>query len=119
MIPRSCNGVVDPELLVYGTENVRVVDLSIMPLHIAAHTQGECCLLIREIIDLYSFRQLRYTPSRNKRQILSRPNIQRRTYRGLLNPAERNHRANVVDNTESETLRSHYTRSSASSKVHK
>ena len=45
MVPRSSNGVVDPELLVYGTENVRVVDLSIMPLHIAAHTQGGYCLV--------------------------------------------------------------------------
>lgn len=40
MLPRSQNGVVDPELVVYGTENIRVVDLSIIPLHIAAHTQG-------------------------------------------------------------------------------
>ncbi|EJT96829.1 alcohol oxidase, partial [Dacryopinax primogenitus] len=39
MLPREKGGVVDSRLKVYGTENVRVVDLSIVPLHIAAHTQ--------------------------------------------------------------------------------
>ena len=41
MVPREKNGVVDPQLRVYGTSNVRVVDISIMPLHVAAHTQSE------------------------------------------------------------------------------
>ena len=41
MVPRHKNGVVDPQLRVYGTTNVRVVDISIMPLHVAAHTQSE------------------------------------------------------------------------------
>jgi len=40
MLPRDKPGVVDPKLKVYGTKNVRVADLSIVPLHIAAHTQG-------------------------------------------------------------------------------
>ncbi|KAF9528787.1 GMC oxidoreductase [Crepidotus variabilis] len=39
MLPREKQGVVDPQLKVYGTSNVRVVDISIIPLHIAAHTQ--------------------------------------------------------------------------------
>ncbi|TCD63183.1 hypothetical protein EIP91_005880 [Steccherinum ochraceum] len=38
MLPREKNGCVDPHLRVYGTKNVRVADLSIVPLHIAAHT---------------------------------------------------------------------------------
>ncbi|KAH9840900.1 GMC oxidoreductase [Rhodofomes roseus] len=38
MLPREHSGVVDPELRVYGTNNVRVVDLSVVPLHFAAHT---------------------------------------------------------------------------------
>lgn len=42
MLPRSAGGVVDPELLVYGTENIRVVDLSIIPLEVASHLQCEC-----------------------------------------------------------------------------
>lgn len=41
MLPRELDGVVDPKLRVYGTKNIRVVDLSIVPLHIAAHTQGK------------------------------------------------------------------------------
>ncbi|KAL6309726.1 alcohol oxidase [Sparassis latifolia] len=40
MLPRTNDGVVDPQLKVYGTSNIRVVDLSVVPLHIAAHTQA-------------------------------------------------------------------------------
>ena len=40
MLPREKGGVVDPQLKVYGTKNVRVVDLSIVPLHFASHSQG-------------------------------------------------------------------------------
>ena len=61
MLPRNKNGVIDTHLKVrldygtclnrrllttmviqvYGTKNIRVVDLSIVPLHFAAHTQGK------------------------------------------------------------------------------
>jgi hypothetical protein len=62
MLPREDGGVVDNKLKVsfvalrgygpilircyhlvqvYGTTNIRVMDLSIVPLHFAAHTQGE------------------------------------------------------------------------------
>ena len=37
MMPRSLGGVVSPELLVYGTSNVRVVDASILPFQIDGH----------------------------------------------------------------------------------
>ena len=40
MLPKEDGGVVDPNLKVYGTKNLRIVDLSIVPLHIAAHMQG-------------------------------------------------------------------------------
>lgn len=43
MLPRDKNGVVDPTLTVYGTNNLRVVDLSVTPLHIGGHSQGACC----------------------------------------------------------------------------
>ncbi|KAL7410465.1 hypothetical protein BDY24DRAFT_399921 [Mrakia frigida] len=37
MLPRDSGGVVDTNLVVYGTKNVRVVDASIMPLQVSAH----------------------------------------------------------------------------------
>ncbi|KAG5734171.1 hypothetical protein E4T56_gene1404 [Termitomyces sp. T112] len=40
MLPRDKQGVVDSELKVYGTKNLRIADISIIPLHIAAHTQA-------------------------------------------------------------------------------
>ncbi|KAJ7491787.1 alcohol oxidase [Mycena galericulata] len=40
MLPLEDGGVVDTKLKVYSTTNIRVVDLSIIPLHIAAHTQA-------------------------------------------------------------------------------
>ncbi|KAH7337862.1 alcohol oxidase [Rhizoctonia solani] len=39
LAPKELGGVVDVNLKVYGTANVRVVDASIIPLHIGAHTQ--------------------------------------------------------------------------------
>ena len=41
MLPREKNGVVDADLRVYGTKNIRVADLSIVPLHFASHTQSK------------------------------------------------------------------------------
>ncbi|KAH9988154.1 alcohol oxidase [Russula vinacea] len=40
MLPREDGGVVDNKLKVYGTTNIRVMDISIIPLHIAAHPQS-------------------------------------------------------------------------------
>ncbi|KAK8850704.1 hypothetical protein IAR55_004624 [Kwoniella newhampshirensis] len=37
MLPKESGGVVDTTLIVYGTSNLRVIDASIMPLHISAH----------------------------------------------------------------------------------
>jgi choline dehydrogenase-like flavoprotein len=53
MMPLRLGGVVDPELLVYGTGNLRVVDASVMPMVPAAHLQAvvygvaeKVCLLL-------------------------------------------------------------------------
>ncbi|KAI0030331.1 alcohol oxidase [Vararia minispora EC-137] len=40
MLPREKGGVVDSQLRVYGTRNLRVVDLGVVPLHFAAHPQA-------------------------------------------------------------------------------
>ncbi|KAF9218591.1 alcohol oxidase [Gyrodon lividus] len=40
MLPRSANGVVDNELKVYGTSNLRVADASIFPIHLGSHPQA-------------------------------------------------------------------------------
>ncbi|KAF9463702.1 GMC oxidoreductase [Collybia nuda] len=37
MLPKDKNGVVDAELKVYGTKNIRVADMSVVPLHISGH----------------------------------------------------------------------------------
>ncbi|KAH9812540.1 hypothetical protein DFH28DRAFT_978844 [Melampsora americana] len=37
MLPRKLGGVVDPDLKVYDVNNLRIVDASIFPTHIAAH----------------------------------------------------------------------------------
>lgn len=40
MAPRNLNGVVDSSLKVWGSANLRVVDASILPQHVAAHLQS-------------------------------------------------------------------------------
>ncbi|CDO76652.1 GMC oxidoreductase [Trametes cinnabarina] len=52
MLPQALGGVVDPELKVYGTDNLRVVDLSVVPLHFAAHTQSTAYAIAEQAADI-------------------------------------------------------------------
>lgn len=52
MLPREKGGVVDPQLKVYGTENLRVVDMSVIPLLFAAHTQSVVYGLAEQAADI-------------------------------------------------------------------
>ncbi|KAH8829894.1 alcohol oxidase [Flagelloscypha sp. PMI_526] len=45
MLPREKGGVVDSRLKVYGTSNLRVADLSILPTHINTHTQSSAYMI--------------------------------------------------------------------------
>ncbi|KAH7882447.1 alcohol oxidase [Phlebopus sp. FC_14] len=52
MLPRDKGGFVDTKLKVYGTSNIRVVDISIAPLHIAAHTQSTAYAIAEQAADI-------------------------------------------------------------------
>ena len=52
MLPRSLGGVVDSNLTVYGTSNLRVVDTSIFPLIPGAHLQSVVYAVAEKAADL-------------------------------------------------------------------
>jgi len=52
MLPRDKQGVVDPKLKVYGTTNLRVADLSIIPIHLATHTQSIAYMIGEKASDI-------------------------------------------------------------------
>ncbi|KAK7047865.1 hypothetical protein VNI00_006193 [Paramarasmius palmivorus] len=52
MMPREKNGVVDSRLKVYGTKNIRVVDLSIVPLHFTSHSQATVYAIAEQAADI-------------------------------------------------------------------
>jgi choline dehydrogenase-like flavoprotein len=52
MMPRHLGGVVDPQLRVYGTKGLRVVDASIIPLIPAAHLQSTVYAIAEKAADL-------------------------------------------------------------------
>ena len=47
-----CSGVVDAQLMVYNTTNVRVVDASILPIQISAHLQSTLYGVAEKAADL-------------------------------------------------------------------
>ncbi|KZV62950.1 GMC oxidoreductase [Peniophora sp. CONT] len=52
MLPLEDNGVVDTNLKVYGTKNIRIVDISIIPLHIGAHLQASAYAIAELAADI-------------------------------------------------------------------
>ncbi|KAJ7146024.1 hypothetical protein C8R44DRAFT_863842 [Mycena epipterygia] len=52
MQPQAQGGVVDPSLKVYGTTNVRVVDLSVMPLQFSGHPQALVYAIAEKAADI-------------------------------------------------------------------
>ncbi|EKM74904.1 hypothetical protein AGABI1DRAFT_109751 [Agaricus bisporus var. burnettii JB137-S8] len=52
LLPRDKNGVVDPNLKVYGTANIRVADNSISPLLVSAHTQTTAYAIAERAADI-------------------------------------------------------------------
>ncbi|KAJ7290529.1 GMC oxidoreductase [Mycena rebaudengoi] len=56
MLPLNKQGVVSPELKVYGTTNLRVVDVGIVPIHLATHTHATAYVIAEKAADLISGR---------------------------------------------------------------
>ncbi|RDB27705.1 Pyranose dehydrogenase 3 [Hypsizygus marmoreus] len=52
MAPREIGGVVDNKMVVYGTQNVRVVDAGSMPINIAAHTVATVYAIAEKTSDI-------------------------------------------------------------------
>ncbi|KAI0761853.1 GMC oxidoreductase [Trametes elegans] len=52
MLPKERGGVVDNKLKVYGTKNLRVADLSILPLIVSVHTQATTYGIAEQAADI-------------------------------------------------------------------
>ena len=57
MMARSLGGVVDSNLLVYGTSNVRVVDASILPFQIDGHLTSTLYAVAEKAADVIKGRR--------------------------------------------------------------
>lgn len=58
MMSRELGGVVDSELKVYGTSNVRVVDASIFPLQVSGHLTSTLYAVAERTSDIIRGRAL-------------------------------------------------------------
>lgn len=52
MLPRENGGVVNAELKVYGTKNVRVVDASVLPFQLCGHLTSTLYAVAEKASDL-------------------------------------------------------------------
>ncbi|CDO76651.1 hypothetical protein BN946_scf184986.g4 [Trametes cinnabarina] len=52
MLLKATNGVVDPELKVYDMTNLHIMDLSVVPLHFAAHPQATVYAIAEQAADI-------------------------------------------------------------------
>ncbi|KAG6907077.1 hypothetical protein DXG01_010649 [Tephrocybe rancida] len=56
MLPQQDGGAVGPDLVVYGTSNVRVIDSSIIPVQLSAHLSSTVYGIAEKVIDLIKTR---------------------------------------------------------------
>ncbi|KAF9763826.1 hypothetical protein IL306_002995 [Fusarium sp. DS 682] len=76
MMPLELGGVVDAELRVYGTCNLRIADVSIMPLIPSAHLQASVYAIAKKAADMIKSAKLSCpTGGRLPFPPKSRPNI--------------------------------------------
>ncbi|KAH7339723.1 hypothetical protein B0J17DRAFT_656531 [Rhizoctonia solani] len=52
MLPREDGGVVDSQLKVYGTANLRIVDASVIPIHLSCHIQSTIYAIAEKASDI-------------------------------------------------------------------
>jgi choline dehydrogenase len=52
MLPYQMGGVVDPQLKVYNTTNVRVVDASVLPLQVSGHVAAAVYAIAERAADI-------------------------------------------------------------------
>ncbi|KAJ1304689.1 hypothetical protein OPQ81_005828 [Rhizoctonia solani] len=52
MLPREDGGVVDSQLKVYGTANLRIVDASVIPIHLSCHIQSTVYAIAEKASDI-------------------------------------------------------------------
>ncbi|MCO5585368.1 hypothetical protein L7F22_039301 [Adiantum nelumboides] len=57
MMPKEYGGVVNSKFIVYGTQNLRVVDASIIPMQLSAHPQGTVYAIAEKAADIIKSHQ--------------------------------------------------------------